>query len=212
MPTKPALIIPPEMPSLISFKDGSAGASSSLAGHSPNQAFELGLWKSLYHPWANLNTAKFPHTVWYKFPKAIEVGKFEFSSRGRCCLEQAPLEFQFVGSNDCKTWTTIQSYQTKFTKLNEVKSWTIPASSRRVFQCYGIKVTKVSSGVYASIKHFKMWTMTPISQVLTAVSFKGGKAGASSSLAGWSPNRAFELGAYLPWVNLNTAKFPHTVW
>jgi len=146
--------------SLVSFSGGSAGASSSLGGHAPAQAFELDAWKgkSIY-PWANLNTESFPHTVWYNFPHAIEVAQFAFSSRdGPCCLEQSPTEFQLLGSNDCQAWNFIGVYRTKFTSFKQEKLWTIPVSLRKSYKCYGVKVTKVTSGVYAAIQHLKFYT------------------------------------------------------
>ena len=143
---------------LCDLKGGKAGASSSLKNHGPQQAFKGGVKSGgVFLPWTNLNTFKFPHSVWYHFPELIKVGKFSFSSRKKSGLEQSPLEFQFIGSNDCKTWSSIQSYKTKFTKLDQVKTWTIPVKSRKTFRCYGIKVTKVTKGIYAAIKHFKMW-------------------------------------------------------
>jgi len=145
--------------SLVSFSGGSAGASSSLGGHAPAQAFELDAWKgkSIY-PWANLNTESFPHTVWYNFPHAIEVAQFAFSSRDDMHLQQSPTEFQLLGSNDCQAWTFIEVYRTKFTSLKQEKLWTVPVERRRSYKCYGIKVTQVTSGVYAAIQHLKFYT------------------------------------------------------
>jgi len=145
----------------VDYAGGAAGASSFLAGHTPQQAFALSSMKGTEYPWANLNTAKFPHTVWYKFPRAIQVAKFGFSSRYRGWLEQAPQEFQFVGSDDCTHWKTIASYKTQFTKLREEKTWTIPPEARGMYHCYGVKVTKVKSGVYTSITRMKMWMQGP---------------------------------------------------
>ena len=110
-----------------------------------------------HFPWANSRTNKMPQTVWYKFSRAIKVGRFSFSSRERCCVKQSPLNFEFVASNDCETWNVLGTYETKFTVVKEQKSWTIPASSRNVYTCYGIKVLKVKSKHYAAIKHFNMW-------------------------------------------------------
>ena len=192
------------------FKGGKAGASSFLGGHGPSQAFELSQWKGVYLPWANLNTAKFPHTVWYQFPSAITVGKFAFSSRSRMGLEQAPVEFQFLASNDCKKWKVLETYQTKFTRLNEEKSWKVPCDVRSAYRCYGLKVLKVTSGIYTAIKHMKMWKVAS-SEVLVPASLKGGNAGATSSLKTHPPIQAFN-DAKIPWANLNTAKMPQTVW
>merc|ERR1719383_1056463 len=196
----------------VDYVGGAAGASSFLAGHTPQQAFALASMKGTEYPWANLNTAKFPHTIWYKFPKAIQVAKFGFSSRYRGWLEQAPQEFQFVGSDDCTHWKTIASYKTQFTKLREEKTWTIPPEARGMYRCYGVKVTKVKSGVYTSITRMKMWMQGPaLTEVLTPVNYAGGAAGASSFLAGHTPQQAFALasmkGTEYPWANLNTAKF-----
>ena len=131
---------PPEEYYLADYKGGNAGATTSLGGHGASQAFELGLWKGDYLPWANLNTAKLPQTVWYQFPQAIKVAKFAFSSRDSCCMEQAPLEFQFVASNDGKNWKVLQTLKTKFTKNKEEKSWIIPANVRALYQFYGIPI------------------------------------------------------------------------
>jgi len=197
---------------LIDYEGGNAGATSSLGGHGPSQAFELNLWKGAYLPWANLNTAKMPQTVWYDFPTKATVAKFAFSSRSDCCLEQSPLEFQFVGSDDCANWKVIESYKTQFTKMSQEKSWTIPMESTNPYKCFGIKVLKVKSGAFAAIQHLKLWT----EEKLVLIDYEGGNAGATSSLSGHGPSQAFELnlwkGAYLPWANLNTAKMPQTVW
>jgi len=148
--------------SLVSFDGGSAGASSSLRGHGPAQAFELDAWKgkSIY-PWANLHTESFPHTVWYNFPHAIEVAQFAFSSRddgAPAGVMQSPTEFQLLGSNDCQAWNFIGDYRTTFTSLKQEKLWTIPVERRRSYKCYGVKVTKVTSGPYAAIQHLKFYT------------------------------------------------------
>ena len=102
-----------------------------------------------------------PQTVWYQFPRQIVVAKFGFSSRDRCCLNQSPLEFQLIGSNDGKHWKIIQSYTTKFTALRQAKEWVIPTGSRSAFLFYGIRTLRTASGVYTAIKHMKMWTTTP---------------------------------------------------
>merc|ERR1712074_370389 len=115
----------------------------------------------MYLPWANLNTKKFPHMVWYKFAQPIEVAKFAFSSRSRMGLEQAPTDFEFIGSNDCVNWNALARFNTQFTKLNQEKTWIIPAAARSTYSCYGMKIYKVKSGVFTSVKHFKIWVKAP---------------------------------------------------
>ena len=148
-----------EVARLISFNGGEAGASSQHASdHGPDNAFQLGIWSGDYYPWANLGAADFPHTVWYRFPKPVEVGKFSFSSRDDHMVEQSPRKFDFVGSDDCETWTAIQSYETEFTKLSETKEWTIPAGSRISFRCYGVRVAESGDTTHVAIKHMQMWS------------------------------------------------------
>ena len=143
----------------VSFECGSAGATSVYdPNHTPDHAFEMNTLKLPYSPWANRAADKLPQTVWYKFPKALTIAKFGFSSRDRCCLDQSPLEFQFVGSNDCKNWRVIQTLETKFTTLGEAKQWVIPSNLRATFYCFGIKTLKTTHKIHSAIKHMKMWS------------------------------------------------------
>ena len=102
-----------------------------------------------------------PQTVWHKFTKSIKVAKFSFSSRSvPNGLDQSPKEFEFVGSNDCQSWTVIgdSKYQTTFTGLNQEMVWEIPPKARKRYKCYGIKVYEVASGGnVVAIKKMKMW-------------------------------------------------------
>merc|ERR1719431_41219 len=139
---------------LASLSGGTPGASSIHA----SDFSALNAFKSSGEPWANRGSAKFPHTVWYNFPKAIKVAKFQFSSRVDCCVHQSITEFQLVGSNDCTSWTVIQSYNTQFNSLGQKKSWTIPDALRKSFNCYGVRVTKVASGSWAAINNLEFYT------------------------------------------------------
>ena len=140
----------------MNFEGGNAGATSIHAkSHNADKAFVL--QKPGNTPWANNMGQKLPQIVWYKFPQALKVGKFAFASRIDCCLKQSPRSFEFVGSNDCKHWKSLLSINTQFTKKAQEKVWTIPKDNRQTFSCFGIRVTKVSSGPFAAIQNFKMW-------------------------------------------------------
>jgi len=147
---------------LISFDGGKAGASSCLLcpkkHFAPENAFELGIWEGEHKGWHNEEGTPLPQTVWYRFPKAVTVGKFSFSSIDACCPDFSPRKFDLVGSADCATWITIQSYETEFTKESETKEWTVPAGSRKSFRCFGIRVTESGFSLWTAIKHMKMWS------------------------------------------------------
>ena len=138
----------------IDFDGDNAGATSSRNHHEPRQGFDL-------MPWMNAEQTNFPHTVWFELNQPLKVVKFAFSSRhwdvGK--LIQSPTEFEFLGSRDCMNWTVIgdKIYQTTFQSLDQENSWTIASDDVNVYRCYGVRVHKVASGVYTSIKHLKMW-------------------------------------------------------
>ena len=144
-------------PRLIEFPIGGRPGASSYADHDTlaRNAFELGrYWES--NPWIR-GGAPLPQTVWYRFPEAVTVSEFSFSS-GDDWLEYMPRKFDFVGSDDCAAWTTIQSYETEFTRDEETKEFAIPAAKRKSFRCVGIRVTKTKSNTFAAIQHMNMWS------------------------------------------------------
>ena len=85
------------------------------------------------------------------------MAKFGFASRKDCCKGQSPAKFEFVGSNDCKSWRVIGKYSTIFTKLNQRKTWVIPKRKRKRFRCFGIRVLKNLKGPTTAIRGVKMW-------------------------------------------------------
>jgi len=144
----------------IDWEQGRPGASSQYDSHNNiNRAFQ-----SASHPWANAKSDKFPVMVWNRFPdkwleSGLRVASFSFSSKRKDWkrLEQSPTDFELVGSDHCKDWTSISSFQPKFTKAYEVKSWDVAVDERKAFRCIGIKINKVGSGPFAAIQNLKMY-------------------------------------------------------
>ena len=135
-------------------KKGIISASSFMRGHPPANAFKK---RHSVLAWVSSPKEGLPQTISIRFKKSFVLAKFGFSSRSKCCLEQAPLEFDLLGSKNCKRWKVIRSYKTRFRRLKQSKIWTIPLKRRRSMRCYGIRIKKVLSGRVAAIKNFRLW-------------------------------------------------------
>ena len=142
----------------IDWEQGSAGASSEYdSTHNANRAFVAATSEN-DAPWANAKSEKFPVMVWNRLPDKVRVASLSFSSRMKSkWVEQSPTDFELVGSDNCDDWTSISSFQTKFTKASEVQYWEVPVDERKAFRCIGIKVNNVSSGPVAAIQGLRMY-------------------------------------------------------
>jgi len=69
-----------------------------------------------------------------------------------------PIDIEFVGSNDCKKWTTIKSVRDiAWTGPDEKKCWDIDEWNRGRYTCYGIRALKFVRDNQAGIQDIKMW-------------------------------------------------------
>ena len=69
--------------------------------------------------------------IWYHFTKPYKVSKVDVSIRNpicwcndnrKTCFDQSPKEFEVIGSNDCKKWTTVLKIDDAgFTELGQTK-------------------------------------------------------------------------------------------
>ena len=73
-----------------------------------------------------------------------------------------PKKFDFIGSNDCESWTVIAQVSgvRRWNKKDEKKSWSIPIKQRASYKCYGIRVHSVQSGNQntVAIQDVKLWS------------------------------------------------------
>ena len=138
---------------LIEFR-GKSGASS----HYPN----LPAWRAFSKVespfWANAYN-QFPAFLWHRFNEVHLVAKFGFSSRPtEHLLKQSPKAFHFIGSTDCKGWTTIlRVNDAGFTKANQFKSWIIPKAARKAFRCFGFKIISAMQAEFVAMNKIAMW-------------------------------------------------------
>jgi len=112
-----------------------------------------------------LATGSLPRTIWYRLSQPAIIGQFGFRNRrdlnGRA---NDPIDFDFIGSQDCTDWTILMSVKdVKWSGNDEEKQWTISdGKSRRLmidndFRCYGIRFLKISGRYMAGIQDMKMW-------------------------------------------------------
>ena len=72
-----------------------------------------------------------------------------------------PLNFDLVGSNDCKNWSALKEVKDENWSGNDVeKSWTVSEDNLQAFYCYGIRVHKISGKNCAGIQNIRMWKKT----------------------------------------------------
>ena len=95
--------------------------------------------------------------MYVKLPEAVTVAKFGYSSRDDRSPVEAPIVFDFVGSNNCHDWEVLGKYRTQFRHLGEEKRWMVRVKSRKSFTCFGIRVSKGPEGSVAALKNFKLW-------------------------------------------------------
>merc|ERR1711970_1575973 len=153
---------------LVKFEGGRPGATSTTQpwnqDWSPGRAFQRqspDVEADSRHvdsrPWLS---GKLPATVYYNFPYPITVAKFSFRNRReKAHSANNPIDFNFVGSDDCKSWTVISGIIRVDwgMKQDEEKIWTINQIDRKKFKCFGIQVLSITGKYYAAIQDLKMW-------------------------------------------------------
>ena len=136
--------------------DGMAGASSIysdsyIAQNAFDQEDPDARWSS---------TAGYPGKIWFKFTSAVKVAKLSFSSVQSIYWKESPKAFNVIASNDCRNWEILLSVTNSgFTGENQEKSWQIPCTQKKSYQCYGIEGTEnLGYGTdYISLKKMKMF-------------------------------------------------------
>jgi len=94
--------------------------------------------------------------VYFHFHEEIVVARFGF--RNLDSTKNDPIDIEFVGSNDCKKWTTIKSVRDiAWTGHGEKKCWDIDEWNRGRYTCYGIRALKFAGYNQAGIQDIKMW-------------------------------------------------------
>jgi len=73
-------------------------------------------------------------------------------------VKMMPTEFEIVGSNDCKTWTTLLEVKAKWFDLHRdmAQKWRIPIKDRQPFSCIGIRV-KANEKRETAIQGVQLW-------------------------------------------------------
>ena len=113
--------------------------------------------RTIFFASANIPTYG-PQTVYYKFRQSITVARFSFRSHREKSNGNNPTAFDFIGSNDCKSWTTILSADgVTWNSNDELKTWEIKKPDQLRFKCFGIRVRVVDSLSFAYIQDIKMW-------------------------------------------------------
>jgi len=117
-----------------------------------------------------LLTGSLPKKVWYKFSQPMVIAQFGFRNRRDSGLRQNdPINFNFIGSSNCRDWTTIMTVEgVQWTSNDEEKTWTITNEDSRSlmvdseFSCYGIEIQTISGSNMAAIQDLKMWQVRRI--------------------------------------------------
>ena len=108
-----------------------------------------------------------PKKVWYQFSQPTVIAQFGFRNRAeqqRGVRPNDPLDFNFIGSSNCRDWTTIMSVDNiQWTRNDEQKTWKITNEDSRklmednAFSCYGFEIKRISGKKHAVIQDIKMW-------------------------------------------------------
>ena len=113
-----------------------------------------------------LLTGQLPKEVWYRFSQPMVIAQFGFRNRReRGSRHNDPLDFDFIGSPNCRDWTIIMSvHGVEWTSNDEEKTWTINDDSRNLmmdndYLCYGFEIQRISGYNHAAIQDIKMWKM-----------------------------------------------------
>jgi len=176
-------------------------------------------------PWMGMPAGRFPQIIYYEFENSVIIAKFGFRNRISQANNNNPINFKFVGSDNCpsssSSWVTLKSVEdVSWTNQDEEKTWDVGKENRQNYKCYGISVTKISGEHYAGIQDLKFWSAKP--KEITLLKLDGAEYKATSVHDGdetkFGPNRAFARAQFnsqpslrsFPWVSAKQA-FPHTV-
>ena len=109
--------------------------------------------------WSSGYGGAFPKTVHVRLPFRVTVSFFSFRSPRFYSRKYSPTKFDFIGSNDCNSWTAIvQVSDVRWNRADEKKSWNIPIKQQGLYRCYGIRVHSVSSlDRNVNIQDIKLW-------------------------------------------------------
>ena len=140
------------------FEGGSANATKELKPHwLAEKAFILGHSKAWYN-----NKEILPSIVWYEFLIKIVPGRVSFRANN---VLQAPLQWQFVGSNDetCdrfSCWTVLceDLSGTVYPNAKWTKYCDVDEKITTEFRCLGIAVLNTrTTDSSAALKDVRMW-------------------------------------------------------
>jgi len=111
-----------------------------------------------FGPW--LSSKGLPQTVHVRLPFRVTVSGLSFrSSRLMGANLMFPKKFDFIGSNDCESWTVIvQVSGVEYSDTDGKKSWSIPIKQRASYECYGIRVPEnATNWNKVAIHDVKLW-------------------------------------------------------
>jgi len=187
----------------VKFEGGHPGATSTMKlwnqDWSPGRAFQRqspDVEADSRHvdsrPWLS---DKVPATVYYNFPHPITVAKFSFRNRReKAHSANNPKDFNFVGSDDCKSWTMIRGVSAVDwgIKQDEEKIWTIDQIDRKKFKCFGIQVLSISGKKSVAIQDLKMWKDgKPIGGQFVGQNLAIGYRDVSAAISAWNNEKKF---------------------
>jgi len=133
--------------------------------------WEMNEWKiqNQSYPWISGRRPRpdQPETVWILLPRNVTISAFSFRSRAEIIGtnyevhkdfgKMMPTELELVGSNDCKTWTTLLEVKAKWSdKADKAQKWRIPIKDRQPFSCIGIRV-KANEKKQTAIQGVELW-------------------------------------------------------
>ena len=149
------------IPNLRVDYDGSAHASSLTGSYLAENAFKPQHVDSS-KPWANHQSRKFPHFVWFQFKEPKIMTKIGFSTR-MGIFRQVVKKFDVIAAasfgTGCGSWRILLSVENAgFERSNQAKVWSIPAENRAPYLCIGLKIhSNTDGGVYVSVQNMVMW-------------------------------------------------------
>ena len=124
--------------------------------YGPQRAFKRetsGTW-----PWLSSDQAALPQTVHVRLPLNETVSGFSFRSSQFYPTSLSPTKFDFIGSNDCESWTVIlQISGVRWSTKDEMKSWDIPIKERGSYSCYGFRFHRTPETHEAAIQDAKLY-------------------------------------------------------
>ena len=138
--------------------DGSWDGVSSIGDFSAKNAFQ----RQTSSSYPAFLGGGLPKTIWYNLRQPTVIGKFSFRNRRESGhTANNPLDFEFVGSTNCASWTVIQTFSgVVWSENDEEKVYDIEninLMKHYGFSCYGIRIKKISGKSAPCIQDIKMW-------------------------------------------------------